>query len=50
MPGVLILAYALPPLALPLGAWGGRRLAKLWPRLSARRVLAEPTVQRLGLE
>ncbi|MBV8713586.1 MAG: hypothetical protein JOZ65_00830 [Chloroflexi bacterium] len=26
MPGVLVLAYALPPLALPLVDWGWRRL------------------------
>jgi hypothetical protein len=24
MPGVLVLAYALPPLALPVGAWAWR--------------------------
>ena len=27
MPGVLVLAYALPPLALPLADWGWRRLS-----------------------
>ncbi|MBV9579561.1 MAG: hypothetical protein JO057_13315, partial [Chloroflexi bacterium] len=37
MPGVLILAYALPPLALPLVAWG-------WKRCAPRRIEAEAPV------
>ena len=46
MPGVLVLAYALPPLALPLIGWAGRRwLAR--PRGEAKSV--SPSL-RAGLE
>ncbi len=45
MPGVLVLAYALPPLALPLAAWVWQRLA----RRSGQADAAVSPVLRAGL-
>ncbi|MCA1645441.1 MAG: hypothetical protein LC797_08235 [Chloroflexi bacterium] len=45
MPGVLVLAYALPPLLLPVLAWAYER----WIRRSAAGVSVEPVFRR-GLE
>jgi len=45
MPGVLVLAYAVPPLALPVLAWAYRR----WSRRPDARLAVAPAFSRTGL-